>query len=64
MTDADIDGFMLPLTNVKYYITDNMEVRLGLALSQTKEVLEGSFDEGTLGLTEDKSVNSFFSRLS
>ena len=41
MLDKDISWRGLPLVNIKYYKDDNMELRLGLQLSKTKDKVKG-----------------------
>jgi hypothetical protein len=46
MLDKDISWRGLPLVNIKYYKDDNMELRLGLQLSKTKDKVKGDLMEG------------------
>lgn len=46
MLDKDISWRGLPLVNIKYYKDDNMELRLGLQLSKTKDKIKGNLMEG------------------
>lgn len=41
MIDRDITWRGLPLVNVKYYMEDNLELRLGLQLSKSKRKIKG-----------------------
>ncbi|MBQ2906744.1 MAG: hypothetical protein IJE47_03105 [Bacteroidales bacterium] len=41
MIDSDITWRGLPLVNVKYYMEDNLELRLGLQLSKSMEKIKG-----------------------
>ncbi|MCD4697050.1 MAG: transporter [Bacteroidales bacterium] len=60
MTDNNIDVRGLPLVNVKYYLSNNVEGRVGIQYYKTKQILEGTLAEDEVGNSVDNQIESFF----
>ncbi|MCB0804945.1 MAG: hypothetical protein KDC05_04050 [Bacteroidales bacterium] len=60
MIDKDINVRGLPLVNLKYYFTDNVEGRVGIQYYKTKTKIEGDLAEDQVGYVIDNMSRSFF----
>ena len=58
--EPDDDVLMLPLVNIKYYLTDQFEIRLGTSMYQSTKKLDGVLTESTIGLAKDETHKSYF----
>jgi len=65
MLDENIDVRGLPLVNVKYFVTDNIEGRFGIQYYKTRQVFDGSLSEGELmeQTLDNSSRNTTFTNL-
>lgn len=56
--NANFQFRVLPLVNLKYYMTDNLEARVGVEIFKHKENIKGDFLEGN----NTSAVNTFYSK--
>lgn len=59
-TDEDVDIRAYPIINVKYFISDEIEARVGFQRYKKTTVLEGSLSENFVGNEINTSKNGFW----